>query len=309
MSNTPDNETPKLYLGRISKVLTYIENHLDSPLSLDTLAELAHYSPFHFHRLFKAITRETPNGYINRKRVEKAASVLLRDNDIGISEVGEKYGFNDNSSFTRAFRKFYGISPSEFRKNKVSQYSKIGQTDSKNRQKPVQLDIYICNIENHKNWIDMKAKVEVKNMPEMNLAYVRHVGEFQKIGQAYEKLMKWAGPNGLLGRPGTKTVTVYHDDPSVTEISKLRQSACILVDAPVATQDPVGFFTFPATRCVVGEFEIGFDEFEKSWQSMFVWLNENGYKANDKGCFEIYHNDFRTHPENKSIISICVPVQ
>ena len=76
----------------------------------------------------------------------------------------------------------------------------------------------------------METYIAVKEMPALYLIYCRHVGRFDQIGGAFEKLFKWAGPRGLLKFPDTKTVTVYHDDPKVVEMEKVRQNACITVD-------------------------------------------------------------------------------
>ena len=122
------------YIKRINTILVFIDENLDSELSLEIIARVGFYSPFHLHRIFKAITNETLNSYITRKRIEKAASILLHQKNISITELSLQYGFNSNSSFTRTFKKFYGISPSEFRKSKPK-YSKISQVESKNGQK------------------------------------------------------------------------------------------------------------------------------------------------------------------------------
>ena len=84
--------------------------------------------------------------------------------------------------------------------------------------------------------IDMT--VEVKELPELHVAYIRHVGPYNQIGEAIEKLMRWAGPRGLINFPKTKLLGVYHDNPEITEESKLRSSACITVpkDTPVESK-------------------------------------------------------------------------
>lgn len=61
------------YRSRINRVMDYIDQHLDQTLELKTIAEIANFSPFHFHRIFTFLIGETPIDYIQRIRVEKAA--------------------------------------------------------------------------------------------------------------------------------------------------------------------------------------------------------------------------------------------
>ncbi|RPH34310.1 MAG: GyrI-like domain-containing protein [Bacteroidales bacterium] len=155
----------------------------------------------------------------------------------------------------------------------------------------------------------MNKKIEIKEMPAMNLVYCRHMGDFSKIGEAYGKLMQWAGPRGLLNHPYLKTVTVYHDDPNVTKIENVRQSACITVDNPVKTEGEFGNLTIPAGKYVVGSFEIDATQFTDSWNSVCVWLSESGYQPDDRNSYELYHNNHEEHPEKKFILDICIPVK
>lgn len=67
------------YIHRINRVVDYIEAHLDDEHSLETLSQVAHFSPFHFHRIFKALTGETVNNYVKRIRLQKAGSMLITD--------------------------------------------------------------------------------------------------------------------------------------------------------------------------------------------------------------------------------------
>lgn len=111
-----ENEVEKDYISRINLALKFIDNNLDSVLSLESVSSIAFYSPFHFHRIFKAIIGETLNSYISRSRIEKAASVLIHQEEVNITGIYLQCGFNSNSSFTRTFKNFYGVSPSRFRK-------------------------------------------------------------------------------------------------------------------------------------------------------------------------------------------------
>lgn len=301
-----DKEIQIDYQNRINRVFQYIDENLDSDLSLNTISDIAFFSPYHFHRIFKFITEETLNEYVTRRRIEKSALDLIHKN-IGITEIALKCGFNDNSSFTRAFKKYYGISPTEFRKQNPNKFSKIRQLESKNGQEYPDYDKYICVINNLKIWIKMNAKIEIKEMPKMELAYVSSIGP-QNLGNAYQKLMQWTTPKGLMNEQ-TKMVTIYHDSFKVTEANKVRMSACIQLNQSVETEGEIGLTSIEEGKFIVGSFEIGLNEFEKSWTGLFIWMNENGYKKGEGNPFEVYHNNFNEHPQKKAIVDFCIPIE
>lgn len=301
-----DKEIQADYKNRINRVFEFIDQNLESDLSLDAVSEIAFFSSFHFHRVFKFITEETLHEYIKRKRIEKSASDLLHKN-ITATEIAHKYGFSDNSSYSRAFKKYYGVSPTEFKNQNPNRFSKIRQLKSKNGQDYPDYEKYICFINNLKNWIKMNAKIEIKEMSKMDLAYVSSIGP-HNLEKSYGKLMQWAAPKGLMNDQ-TKMITVYHDSFKVTEASKVRMSASILLDKAVETNGEIGLTTIEAGKFIVGSFEIGLNEFEKSWTGLFLWMNENGYKKADRAPFEIYYNNFKEHPERKAIVDFCIPIE
>lgn len=298
----------KEYISRINRVIDYIDNNIEKELSLEILASEACFSPFHFHRIFSAFVGETLNNYTKRIRLEKCASTILNDEETPISEIAFKYGFNSISVFSRSFKDYFDISASELREqNKVSKISKL---NSKNNKPSPIAELYLRDI----NQIDkrryfMKAKIEVKEMPGLNLIYVRHTGAFDQIETAYEKLFSWAGSRGLLKFPETKTVSVYHDDPKVTDMEKVRQSACITVDKEVKAEGEIGKMSIDAGKYAVGRFEITEMGFTDAWDTMCHWLSESGYQPDDGLPYELYHNDHTQHPEHKFILDICIPVK
>jgi AraC family transcriptional regulator len=120
--------------------------------------------------------------------------------------------------------------------------------------------------------------------------------------------MKWATPLGLMSEQ-TKMVTIYHDSFKVTEANKVRISACILINQPVEAEGEMGLTSIKEGKFIVGSFEIGLDEFEKSWTGLFIWMHENGYKKAHRNPFEMYHNNFNEHPKKKAIVDFCIPVE
>ncbi len=299
----------KEYIGRINLALNFIDDHLDSDkLSLETVSKIALYSPFHFHRIFKVIIGETLNLYIIRRRIEKAASVLMHKKDVTVTELSLQFGFNSNSSFTRTFKKFYGISPTDFKKQNTNIYSKIRQVESKNGQENLIFEKYICNINNLLNWIKMNANIEIKETPELHLASITHIG-INGIENAFERLIKWATPKGLMEDPETKMARIFYDSFKITDPSKVRMSISLLTNSNFVTKGEIHKTTIKKGKHIVGHFEIVVDDFEKAWSTLFVWMHNNGYKKSEENPFEIYHNDFRQHPENKCIVDLYIPIK
>lgn len=154
--------------------------------------------------------------------------------------------------------------------------------------------------------MQMNAKIEIREIRKMELAGVPAFGH-NNIALAYQKLMRWAAPLGLLNEH-TKMLTVYHDSFKVTEADKVRTEACIVFNQPVKPVGEIKLSTIEKGKFIVGSFEIVLDDFEKSWTGLFIWMNENGYKKADRNIFELYHNNFNDHPEKKAIVDFYIPV-
>ena len=97
------------------RVTDYIEEHVADELSLATLAALARLSPFHFARAFKQTLGTPPHRYHTGRRIERAKSLLAAD-ELSVTEIALEVGFGETSSFTAAFRRLTGRTPSSFRR-------------------------------------------------------------------------------------------------------------------------------------------------------------------------------------------------
>ena len=298
----------KDYIKRVNLALSFIDAYLDSNvLSLESVSEIASFSPFHFHRIFKSIVGETLNSYVGRKRLERAAAMLIHKKELNITEIAMQVGFSTNSAFTRAFKKFYNLSPSEFKNQHPHKFSKIGIVESKNGQENFMLETYFCNINNHLKWIEMNANIEVKQIPELHFASVTHIG-VENIEKAFERVIKWAIPKGLMQKPETRLARVFHDSFKITDADKVRMSISVLTKEPILVEDDIHNLSTKAGKYIVGRFEIIPQDFEKSWSSLFIWMHDNGYVKADSTPFEIYQNDMREHPEGKAIVDFYIPV-
>jgi AraC-like DNA-binding protein len=105
---------PAHHHGRMTEVLRYMAAHAAAPHKIAGLARMAHLSPYHFLRSFKAATGVTPHQWLLRARLREAAEKLA-GTSLPVTDIALDVGFEDLSNFTRSFRAEFGASPREFR--------------------------------------------------------------------------------------------------------------------------------------------------------------------------------------------------
>ena len=118
--------------SEIDDVITYIQAHLNEPLQLSDLAQLAAYSPYHFSRIFKQKTGLSPLYYVSSLKLQRAKELLLHT-DLTIRDIGMEIGQQSLGTFTTRFSEKVGITPSQFRKS------------------PMQVNMYLQSLKNHVN--------------------------------------------------------------------------------------------------------------------------------------------------------------
>jgi AraC family transcriptional regulator len=315
------------YVKRINRVLDYISQNLSEPLSLEKLAEIACLSPFHFHRIFGAMMGETINQYVQRIRLERSAQQLCMLPDMPITEIAQNAGFSGSASFARAFSKRFGMSASQWRNGGYKQYGKMSKTESNSGEKernpwkeatitPVYLDPDTYKPTWRIKMIDRKSiKIEVKDLPEKHYAYVRHIGPYagdeDLFRRLFNQLITWAAPRGLFQPPETEMLSIYHDNPGLTDENKLRTDVCITVPADTVVEGEVGKGSIPAGQFAMARFEINADEYGEAWDIVYgEWLPESGYQPDERGaCFELYGSSPDEHPEGKHVFDLCLMVK
>jgi AraC family transcriptional regulator len=103
------------YVARFAKVLDFIETHLDESLSVERLSREANFSKFHFHRQFSAYVGASASRYVQLLRLKRASRRLVFDPKARIIDIALEAGFETPESFSRAFKREYGRTPSQFR--------------------------------------------------------------------------------------------------------------------------------------------------------------------------------------------------
>ncbi len=317
------------YTARINRAQDYIENHLTEELKLEEIAKIANFSPYHFHRIFSSFTGEPLYQFILRLRLEKAVTLLTGQKVYSITEIALDCGFSSSSTFARAFKERYGVSASQWRedfddcesKNRKSN-SKAGKPARKQGQAEVELKQHssgvglkpIWSLTMPKRKLPLNAHIEVQQLPEKNLAYVRHVGpymgDYALFERLHEQLMRWATPRGFGLGEGSKLYCIYHDNPYITEASKLRLSMCVEVPEGTKAEGDIGTMPLSGGQYALARYEVLRSEYAEAWDAfMGTWLPNSGYQPGEGAFFEMYHNNPADHPEGKMVVDLVIPVK
>jgi len=310
MSSCEKHFLEEEYRSRINKAFDYIESNLDKPLRLEEIASAANFSKYHFNRLFKALTGETPFQFILRVRLEKAAVLISQNLKESISGIALKCGFPDQSVFSRNFKAYFGKSATQYR----SENRNLNQVNSNYQQPGIKPSPYFCpDLQTIKWRTNMKINkgVEVKELPKITVAYVRHTGPYKGDDKLFErlwgKLCTWAGARGLMNQNDITFLAVYHDDPKVTNEEKLRISICMSVPENTKTDGEIGKMDIEGGKYVVARFELSAGEFMEAWDWVYgSWFPASGYQPDDRPCFELYPQEPK---DGKFLVDICVPVR
>ena len=274
------------YDRRVNRVIDHIRLHLADELPLAGLARVAGFSPFHFHRVFRAATGETVAGFVQRLRLERAA-VALRDHpDATVLAVALDHGFGSPAAFARAFRARFGMSATAWRTGGAERWRrrwrKAGQGRSKggkarrgaSRQTP-------------------RVSVNVVQMPALHVAAMRYVGPYGAHGlpEHWRRMRAWSEAHDL--GPGPRvTLGVAYDDPSITAPARCRYDACVVVPPEFVPDRLVDVFDVPGGLDAVAAFVGTAYQIESVWDRVFTgWLPGSGYEPDDRPCYELYRGD------------------
>lgn len=113
----------------INRILNYIQQNPEKDLSLQALAGLSSYSPYHFHRIFTSVVGENPYQYVKKERVERSAKLLIHNPHLSVTDVSLQCGFSSSATFARVFKEHFGVNATFFRQD-----SKNRKMESNNRE-------------------------------------------------------------------------------------------------------------------------------------------------------------------------------
>lgn len=289
------------YERRMHRVLAHIDSHLSEPLDLPRLADVAHFSPFHFHRLFAAWMGETLGDYLRRRRVEVAGVKLLSQPRLTVLQAALDVGFGSSEAFSRAFKAHFGASPSGWRTHRrdgvqLSNPDHDGQRAASKNGASHQPSSHAL-------------PVKIIDRAPAHIVYLRHIGPYGPSVNRFwaDEVYPWIVANGLLDRP---RYGIGHDDPSVTDPARCRYDAC--AEAPVGFKASGRSFstTLPGGRYAVLPFRGNVVEVELAWARLLRdWLPSSGLQLDGRPCYEYYQPGVTDEAGTGAFAcDICVPV-
>lgn len=284
--------TSKNYRQRLRLVIDYIYNHLDGDLSVNTLADIAMMSPYHFHRIYRELAQETVNATVRRLRLQQAAVELIRS-ELSLSDIATKLSYGSLEAFSRAFTKQFGESPSEYR-------------EAKSHSQVIKEQPFVAMLPIEKTRLYKMFEIEMMNLEEMTVATYSHQGDYMEIGAVFEKLFMYGVSQGLASAD-TRSFGLYYDDPLSVKKDQLRSKACATIPADTVLKgdDAPEKTTIPAGRYATLLFKGSYAELEKPYNWLFgEWLPNSGFEAADFPPMEEYLNDPKETPPNELLTRI-----
>ena len=293
------SSTQALWRARMQLATDWLIDHLDDPLDLNRLAERAHLSPYHFHRVYTALMGERVFDTVRRMRLHRAAVHLVSSGHT-VTAIGKKAGYGSVQAFTRAFSEAYGLAPAQYRSYTTAAHARTVAllkgsamvTDTAADANRFSVDIVDC------------APVRVVAM--------RHAGAYTSIGNTFQKLTAWAAGRGLMGAR-TGMYGIYYDDPAAKPADELASDACISVPDGFELPEPVTGMQVTHTcsgPCARMVFTGPYAELHTAYTWLYQhWLMQSGEEPGSQPPVEEYLNDPRNTAPADLQTAIYIPLQ
>ena len=300
-----ESTVTKDYVGRVNRAIDHIVRNLAQPLKLEEVAEAADFSPFHFHRIFKAFLGETLNQFVKRQRLERALTLMSHAPKRSLTRVRVALdcGFGSSSDFSRSFKQHYGAAPrvfdlDTFRNTRREEFERFWSS-----QNGGPLFMSLPAGENPDGF-----EVQLRDLPARTVAYIRVLDPYREgVAQAAcERLLAWAIERGLADG---QWLGYMWEEPEIVALKDCRYDVALVVD-DVEPAGEIGRFAFPPMRVaeVVVRGDIGLEARAIDWMYK-TWLPKSGYVPDDQPAFEAWIGRPFAHGNEHFGIACQLPIR
>jgi AraC family transcriptional regulator len=306
-----DHNIKPEYQQVVMKVLHYINQNLAGDVSLETLAGIANYSPFHFQRIFSEAILETPKQYIIRLRLERAAYFIKIFPGLAINEIASGCGFSSHSIFSRAFKNYYGISAEQYKELPSAEMQEINK--KKNQFTKWEEISWITPISDIQERI---KNVKLSPLPTINTIYSFKIACIQttlshkeNISFAFKSLFQWANPRGLI-TTSTKYYGIWLDFPFITTYNKCRFLCGIELNTEIKPDKEICILTFNKSQYVNYRMT---GDINKTLDSLIAinhnYLDSMGFSISEMICYEQFNESPIEKSYEKTHRNLLIPVK
>ena len=278
----------EFYTERLNVVTEFIHDNLDQKITLSQLSKLSHFSPFHFHKIMKALLKEPIGAYIVRTRLEKAAQ-LIQYSDDSIEQIAYSIGYETPSSLSKQFKNHFGVSPSEYRNKKITMVKKT---------------------ENMERNLNIK-RVKIVNLAAKEAIYVKLQGSYQHLdyATAWDKLWTLVKTQKLF-TAGIEHIGISYDDPKLTDADKIRYDACLVIHKEAKPEGDIGTKTLKAGKFAMFHYTGSYKNLSMVYDYIYNdWLLKSDYQLRDEPARECYRNNPNRTEESKLKTEIYLPIK
>ena len=274
-------------------VMNYIYKYIDTNINIDELSLQLNISKFHLHRVFKEEFGKNIYESIKSIRLEKAANLLITNKFSTITDISNMTGYSSQTSFLRAFKQRFSMTPKEWKNGGYKEYSnKIIEKIS------ISNGLDFSNIE-----------PTIVKMPQMRGYYIRHKGYDKSIKKTWAKLQTWIYTNDI---KSYKQMALHHDNPIITPLEDCQYIAIVVLeDKEKASLD----FLLPSLiipKGVYAKFSLSgkYGDVIKLIQWVYhTWLIESGYETTPNPSYTIYHKNHFLSDDGEFILDYYLPIR
>ncbi len=271
----------------VKKSVDYIMKHLDEAISVEDVARHCHFSKYHFCRIFKSETGESPYAFIKRLRMEQSAVRLKLEKDKLITDIGEDFGYS-SSNFSSAFKKQLNRSPAEFRQD----------AEAETIPNPFRPD----NCVSFRSFEEYDRQIQIKELDDFVVIFERHLGNYDKLEEYWNQF--WIKYRDFITED-TLFIEKFYDDPSITGVEQCLFDLCMTVDSNCSLDNVA---IIPGGHYAVYRFEGLIQDIFTDLQGVFkIWLAESRYEMRGRYGLDIYR---KMDIENRYVVmDLCIPVK
>ncbi|MEZ4450142.1 MAG: GyrI-like domain-containing protein [Nannocystaceae bacterium] len=290
------------YVHRVNQAIDHVLTHLAEPIRLEDVAARARLSPFHFHRIFKALVGETLADFVTRVRLVRALRLMSQRPRPNLTGIALACGLGSGSNFSRVFKQRYGAAPSRF------------DVDALRRRRREALQATIED-EAARHLLDRLPRgenpdgfaVRLRELPARRVAYIRVERSYQpgRVEAACARLLAWADARGLADG---QWLGYMWDDPDIVEHERCRYDVGLEIP-DLRPSGEVGRIDFPPMRVAELEVRGGIDLEMRALDWLFsTWLPSSGHVPDEQPGFEAWIGRPFAHGTDYFEIRLQLPV-